>query len=177
MDWIELHNVEFGDCTVLGGHGQMLMVDCGSLNSILGKGACKFEDYARRLAKRYAPIEKRERYGMISHFHKDHVNGFSAILQENPLFFQRIYLPPAPQDHNGNPLLLEFALLVYTFVTEKSDYSDLVDNIVTAFSRCEVCPVRKVLLFYVRVTNFNWMILLMRCFGQSKQNIRTRVFL
>ena len=133
MDWIELHNVEFGDCTVLGGHGQMLMVDCGSLNSILGKGACKFEDYARRLAKRYAPIEKR--YGMISHFHKDHVNGFSAILQENPLFFQRIYLPPAPQDHNGNPLLLEFALLVYTFVTEKSDYSDLVDNIVTAFSR------------------------------------------
>lgn len=72
---------------------------------------------------------------MISHFHKDHVNGFSSILQEEPLFFQRIYLPPAPQDSNGNPLLLEFALLVYTFITEKSDYSELVDNIVTAFSR------------------------------------------
>ena len=27
MDWVELHNVEFGDCTVLGGNGQMLMVD------------------------------------------------------------------------------------------------------------------------------------------------------
>ena len=72
---------------------------------------------------------------MISHFHKDHVNGFSSILQEESLFFQRIYLPPAPQDSNGNPLLLEFALLVYTFITEKSDYSELVDNIVTAFSR------------------------------------------
>ena len=133
MDWVELHNVEFGDCTVLGGNGQMLMVDCGSLNSILGKGACKFEEYAKRLTKRYAPIE--QRHGMISHFHKDHVNGFSSILQEEPLFFQRIYLPPAPQDSNGNPLLLEFALLVYTFITEKSDYSELVDNIVTAFSR------------------------------------------
>ena len=115
MDWVELHNVEFGDCTVLGGNGQMLMIDCGSLNSILGKGVCKFEEYAKRLTKRYAPIE--QRHGMISHFHKDHVNGFSAILQEEPLFFQRIYLPPAPQDNNGNPLLLEFALLVYTFVT------------------------------------------------------------
>ena len=80
MDWVELHNVEFGDCTVLGGNGQMLMVDCGSLNSILGKGACKFEEYAKRLTKRYAPIE--QRHGMISHFHKDHVNGFAAILQE-----------------------------------------------------------------------------------------------
>ena len=128
MDWVELHNVEFGDCTVLGGNGQMLMIDCGSLNSILGKGACKFDEYARRLTKRYAPIE--QRHGMISHFHKDHVNGFSSILQEESLFFQRIYLPPAPQDSNGNPLLLEFALLVYTFITEKSDYSELVDNIV-----------------------------------------------
>ena len=79
MDWVELHNVEFGDCTVLGGNGQMLMIDCGSLNSILGKGACKFDEYARRLTKRYAPIE--QRHGMISHFHKDHVNGFSSILQ------------------------------------------------------------------------------------------------
>ena len=26
MDWVELHNVEFGDCTVLGGNGQMLMI-------------------------------------------------------------------------------------------------------------------------------------------------------
>ena len=81
MDWVELHNVEFGDCTVLGGNGQMLMVDCGSLNSMLGKGACKFEEYAKRLTKRYAPIE--QRHGMISHFHKDHVNGFATICSSN----------------------------------------------------------------------------------------------
>ena len=140
MDWVELHNVEFGDCTVLGGNGQMLMIDCGSLNSTLGKGVCKFEEYAKRLTKRYAPIE--QRHGMISHFHKDHVNGFSAILQEEPLFFQRIYLPPAPQDNNGNP------------------------------AACAVCPVRKVSLFYVKVTNFNWTTSLMRYYGQSKRNIR-----
>lgn len=51
MDWVELHNVEFGDCTVLGGNGQMLMIDCGSLNSILGKGVCKFEEYAKTVNK------------------------------------------------------------------------------------------------------------------------------
>ena len=48
------------------------------------------EEYAKRLTKRYAPIE--QRHGMISHFHKDHVNGFSAILQEEPLFFQRMQM-------------------------------------------------------------------------------------
>ena len=58
MDWVELHNVEFGDCTVLGGNGQMLMIDCGSLNSILGKGACRFEEYAKRLTKPICPAGK-----------------------------------------------------------------------------------------------------------------------
>lgn len=133
MEWIELHNIEFGDCTVLGSDNQILMIDCGSLNATLGKGVCKFTDYVRKLTTRYAPIT--ERHCMISHFHKDHVNGLTEILQKDPFFFQRIYLPSTPQDGNGNPLLLEFALLIYAFVTEKSDYSELVDNIVTAFSR------------------------------------------
>ncbi len=133
MEWIELHNTAFGDCTVLGGKDEMLMVDCGSLNAVLAQGACTFADYARGLAKRYAAVGTR--YGMVTHFHKDHVNGFTFILQEDPAFFRQIYLPPAPQDTNGNPLLLEFALFVYAFVTEKSDYSELVDNMVTAFSR------------------------------------------
>jgi len=133
VKWIELHNVEFGDCTVLRGDNQAFIIDCGSLNTVLNKGNCTFKDYVNAFAEHYGFIRKK--YGLISHFHKDHVCGFTEILRENPQFFERIYLPSAPQDDCGNPLLLEFALLVYTFVTEKSDYCELVDNIVTAFSR------------------------------------------
>ena len=33
MDWLEMHNLEFGECTVLGSlEGNILMVDCGSMN-------------------------------------------------------------------------------------------------------------------------------------------------
>ena len=33
LDWLEMHNLEFGECTVLGSlEGNILMVDCGSMN-------------------------------------------------------------------------------------------------------------------------------------------------
>ena len=33
MRWIELNNVEYGECIVLGGRDRsILMVDCGSMN-------------------------------------------------------------------------------------------------------------------------------------------------
>ena len=35
MQWLELHNVEYGECIVLGGaHHDILMVDCGSINPV-----------------------------------------------------------------------------------------------------------------------------------------------
>ena len=35
MQYIELHNVEYGECIVLGGgRGEILMVDCGSMNRV-----------------------------------------------------------------------------------------------------------------------------------------------
>ena len=49
MQYIELHNVEYGECIVLGGgRGEILMVDCGSVSQRLRA------QIHRRLPKTYA---------------------------------------------------------------------------------------------------------------------------
>lgn len=49
MDRVELHDVEYGDCTVLVGQNrQILMVDCGSVSRYARRGE---EEIDRRLSK------------------------------------------------------------------------------------------------------------------------------
>lgn len=49
MDWLEMHNMEFGECIVLGGkRGDILMVDCGSMNLKLRDSGEMVTDYVDR---------------------------------------------------------------------------------------------------------------------------------
>ena len=115
MQWLELHDVGFGECAVLGGkHREILMVDCGSLNRRLA-GGMLFSDYAASLTDRYG--EAGERSFLLTHFHKDHYGGLPAILRRSPHFFDRIYLPCSPVDEDGRPLLMELTILIDAFVT------------------------------------------------------------
>ena len=48
MQWLELHNVEYGECIVLGGaHHDILMVDCGSINQKIREGNFGFQRLCR----------------------------------------------------------------------------------------------------------------------------------
>ena len=38
MHWLEMHNMEYGECIVLGGKSTMLMVDCGTVNQYIREG-------------------------------------------------------------------------------------------------------------------------------------------
>ena len=115
MQWMELHDVGFGECAVLGGKKQeILMTDCGSLNLRLS-GGILFSEYAASLTERYG--EASERSFLLTHFHKDHYGGLPAILRRSPHFFDRIYLPCCPTDENGIPFFMELTVLIDAFVT------------------------------------------------------------
>ena len=46
LDWLEMHNLEFGECTVLGSlEGNILMVDCGSMNVKIRESDMEVTDY------------------------------------------------------------------------------------------------------------------------------------
>ena len=53
MQWMEMHQVGFGECVVLGGRKkEILMIDCGSLRGRLDDGTL-FSDYTRQISERY----------------------------------------------------------------------------------------------------------------------------
>jgi glyoxylase-like metal-dependent hydrolase (beta-lactamase superfamily II) len=123
MEWLEMHNVEYGECVVLGGKkGDILMVDCGSMNVKIRENDLLFTDYITEyLMPRYADAV--ERQFLLTHFHLDHLSGFRQILKERPMYFHRIFLPVSPADRYGRPLLIEFALYVFAFLGGQSDYA------------------------------------------------------
>ena len=123
MRYLELHNVEYGECVVLGGsHGEILMVDCGSMNRNRKEDGreltlCVNEGILERYRK--SP----SRAFLLSHCHRDHLSGFWNLLGKEPKYFSRIYLPASPCDAHGRYLLLEFALFVFVFLRDQTDYS------------------------------------------------------
>ena len=122
MDWIELVNMEYGECVVLGTRrGEILMVDCGSVNQILRDGDVPLSAWYETLGERYAPAQ--DRYFLLTHYHKDHIAGFFKLLEREEGYFHRVFLPRAPADETGRPLLLEYALFAYLFQpTQSEDY-------------------------------------------------------
>lgn len=115
MQWIELHDVGFGECAVIGGRKQeIVMIDCGSLNQRLHTG-CLFRDYVADLQKKYE--EASERSFVLTHFHKDHYCGLPLLLQGSPYYFDRIYVPCCPTNAQGTPLFLELTIYIDAFVT------------------------------------------------------------
>ena len=56
MDRVELHDVEYGDCTVLVGQNrQILMVDCGSVSRYARRGEEEIDTRFNQNFSRYAP--------------------------------------------------------------------------------------------------------------------------
>ena len=123
MKSVDLHNVEYGECVVLNGHnGGILMVDCGSSNQKIRERDVPFTAYVNpTLLELYGNCP--ERSFLLTHFHRDHLCGLMQILSARPGWFQRIFLPAQPCDRYGSPLLLEFALFVYSFLGRQTDYA------------------------------------------------------
>ena len=102
MDWIELVNMEYGECVVLGTRrGEILMVDCGSVNQILRDGDVPLSAWYETLGERYAPAQ--DRYFLLTHYHKDHIAGFFKLLEREEGYFHRVFLPRAPADEDRPP--------------------------------------------------------------------------
>ncbi|MDD5952358.1 MAG: MBL fold metallo-hydrolase [Oscillospiraceae bacterium] len=115
MEWVKLHDVGFGECVVVGGsHGEILMVDCGTLRPRLDDQRLFREDVPV-IASQYANAS--ERSFLLSHFHKDHYCGLPLLLRGDPQYFDRIYVPCCPVDRKGVPLLMELAIFIESFVT------------------------------------------------------------
>ncbi len=135
MQWLELHNVEYGECIVLGGaRGDIFMVDCGSSNQKIREGDMPFSDYVESgIRRRYADCASRS--FLLTHYHRDHLCGFRQLLDADPAYFGRIFFPASPCDGRGRPLLLEFALFVYAFLSRLTDYSQVNVSALKIFER------------------------------------------
>lgn len=120
MRWLELLNMEYGECVVLGARDHsILMVDCGSVSQKLREGDVPLEAWVQTIADRY--LAAPERCFLLTHFHRDHLSGFRKILESHPGYFHRVYLPRTPLNSQGTPLLLEFALFAKLFAQPQSD--------------------------------------------------------
>ena len=118
MQWMEMHQVGFGECVVLGGRKkEILMIDCGSLQGRLDDGTL-FSDYTRQISERYG--RAKQRTFLLTHFHKDHYGGLPLLLEQNPRYFGQIFLPNCPLNEKGVPLLLELAILIDCFVPKQT---------------------------------------------------------
>ena len=120
MDWLELVNMEYGECVVLGSRSRsILMVDCGSVSQKLREGDVPLDQWVESIARRYEGAM--DRYFLLTHFHRDHLSGFQKLLDCREGYFSRVFLPRTPVDSQGNPLLLEYALFAYLFAQPQSD--------------------------------------------------------
>ncbi len=122
IPWVDLHNVGYGQCIVLGAGDSLLMADCGSLNACLPNGQNFSEYVTQSLTARCSSVPHRA--FLLSHFHRDHVNGLWELLRQEPAFFEELYLPCPPCDDRGLPLLLEYAAFTAVFLRESGGLTD-----------------------------------------------------
>lgn len=161
MRWIDLHDVGWGQCVVLGGdRGGILMVDCGSSNLKLGENGPGFYEYVTdSIVPRYRGAESRSFF--LTHCHRDHLCGLRRILEAAPDYFGALYLPVPPDGEDGRPLLLEFALYASVFLNRLTGYARVNVSLLTLFSRAArlagagaVFPVREGDSFFLDGTEY-----------------------
>lgn len=135
MQWLELHNVEYGECIVLGGRDKnILMVDCGSSNQKIRETNVPFRAYVDpTLLSRYSGCKSRD--FILSHYHRDHLCGLVQILESRPNYFERIFLPVSPCNRQGRPILLEFAAFVTVFLRHYTEYAQINLSVLRLFDR------------------------------------------
>ena len=133
MDRIELHDVEYGDCTVLVARDQsILMVDCGSVSEYTRRDGVSLEARFDAIFSRYAPAASRQ--FLLTHYHRDHMNGFLKKLQADPYYFDRVYIPAVPFIADECPML-EIALFSRHFSAPQSDFSMVNTACLSIFDR------------------------------------------
>ena len=87
MERIELHDVEYGDCTVLVGRSNsILMVDCGSVSRYTRQGETEIDRRFAEIFDRYSGA--RQRQFLLTHCHRDHMNGFLKKAAAGPDLFR-----------------------------------------------------------------------------------------
>ena len=135
LDWLEMHNLEFGECTVLGSlEGNILMVDCGSMNVKIRESDMEVTDYVENnIVPRY--FDAKERSFLLTHFHRDHMSGLRYLLKRDHGFFHRVFVPAASVNREGRALLIEFALYVFAFLGRQSEYSQMSVSALRIFER------------------------------------------
>lgn len=116
MQFIDIHDVGYGECIVFeGDKNKILMIDCGSMNTILKGSKIKFKDYVINfVVPRYS--EASERNFLLTHFHRDHYCGLKYILKSEKNFFDNIYIPYPALNQDNRALLLEIAIYVFVFL-------------------------------------------------------------
>ncbi len=117
MQSIEINKVNRGECIVLrGANKDILMVDCPSAPN----GTARLSDDGLAVMTRYA--DAADRSFLLTHCKSGYLYGLEQLLSADSNYFNRIFLPSAPCDKRGRPLLLEFALFVYTFLNRQGDF-------------------------------------------------------
>jgi hypothetical protein len=116
MQCIEINKVNRGECMVLrGAHKDILMLDCPSGTA----GAVRQGD-SFAVITRYA--DAADRTFLLTHCKREYLYGLKRLLNLDSGYFHRIYLPAAPCDKHGRPLLLEFALFAFVFLNRQDDF-------------------------------------------------------
>lgn len=132
MKWIEINNVEYGECIVLGGKNSILMNDCGSMSQKLHGSEVIIDDSFASIANRYENYQ--DKFFILTHYHKDHLCGMSKICVDRSGYFNRVFIPSMPCDERGNAVLLDYAIYSYIFMPYQSDSSQVNTSCVRIFS-------------------------------------------
>ena len=133
MDRLELHDVEYGDCTVLVGRdNSVLMVDCGSVSRYTRQDETEIDRRFEAIFSRYDGA--RQRQFLLTHCHRDHMNGFLKKLRRDPGYFDRVYIPALPAAERGANPILEFAVFSHFFSAPQSDFAQINTTCLRLFS-------------------------------------------
>lgn len=133
MERIELHDVEYGDCTVLVGRSNsILMVDCGSVSRYTRQGETEIDRRFAEIFDRYSGA--RQRQFLLTHCHRDHMNGFLKKLRQDPNYFDRVYIPARPAAARSACPILEFAVFSHFFSVPQSDFAQVNTTCLRLFS-------------------------------------------
>lgn len=133
MDRLELHDVEYGDCTVLVGRdNSVLMVDCGSVSRYTRQDETEIDRRFEAIFSRYDGA--RQRQFLLTHCHRDHMNGFLKKLRRDPGYFDRVYISALPAAERGANPILEFAVFSHFFSVPQSDFAQINTTCLRLFS-------------------------------------------
>lgn len=131
--FIDIHDVGYGECIVFEGtQNKILMIDCGSMNTVLKSSGIKFKEYVVDfIVPRYQDAQ--EKNFLLTHFHKDHFCGLKYILKKQKNYFDNIYLPYPALDENNRALLLEAAIYAFAFLKRQQICANMSINALFIF--------------------------------------------